>query len=494
MQQLSADDAQFLFLETENNLGYITSVCIYDPATAVGGRVSYDDFVSHLQGRLHLSKLFTQRVQRVPMDFDFPYWVTDEYFDYEAHVSYSLLPKPGSWQTFCDMVGRFHSQRLNMQRPLWEMRMIDGLDQLPGYPPGSYAIVTKVHHCAIDGASGVRFLLAISDADAQGTPILPVIEAEPKINKPVSMISMLSKAYENNATSPVRMADSILNAFPSLYPMVKKAITGRKEDVKGDFKVPHTRFNRPTSPHKVFDSYTVDMKDLRAIRGCVSAASSNDVVLAVCSGALRRYLLHHDDLPAQSLVAWAPINARPKRNRIDDSKEGGNHLEAMTVSLFTTEPCPQKRLEAISEFSKESKEGKSGASVRVVTSLSKQFPGFTLAIASRLVAKAGLAEKMCNVFVSNISGPKRPIYMNGAKCIGMHGMAPLSDGMGLFIATPSYNRRLSFSITSTREIVPDLNFLMQCFRDSFNELLLLAQTDSQSATKGGEPQLLRVKN
>lgn len=493
MQQLSADDAQFLFLETENNLGYITSVCIYDPSTAAGGRVSYDDFVNHLRGRIHLSKLFTQRIQRVPMDLDFPYWVTDEHFDYEAHVSYSVLPKPGSWQAFCDMVGRFHSQRLNMQRPLWEMKMIDGLGQLPGYPEGCYAIVTKIHHCAIDGASGVRFLLAISDADAQGTPILRATESEPAINKPVGIITMLSKAYENNATSPVRMADSFVNAFPSLYPMVKKVMTGNKEGAKGDFKVPATRFNRPTSPHKVFDSYSVEMRDIRAIRGCVSGATSNDVVLAVCSGALRRYLQHHDDLPAQDLIAWAPINARPKRNRIDDSKEGGNHLEAMTVSLFTTESCPRKRLESISEFSKESKEGRSGASVRVVTSLSKQFPGFTLAMASRLVAKAGLADKMCNVFVSNVSGPKRPIYMNGAKCIGMHGMAPLSDGMGLFIATPSYNRRLSFSITSTREILPDLKFLMQCFRQSFDELLLLAQTSSQVATKGDESEPFRVK-
>ncbi len=478
IQQLSADDAQFLYLETGKNLGYITSVCIYDPASAVGGKVSYDDFLRHLQGRLHFSKIFTRRLQRVPMDLDFPYWVADKDFDFHAHVSYARLPRGASWRKFCDMIGRYHSEPLDMERPPWGIKMIDGLGQLEGFPPGCYAIVTKVHHCAIDGASGVRFLLAISDADASGKPILRNLEPQSSAETKVDLFTMVSNAYGNNLSSPWRMADTLLSAVPTIFPMVRRMMWSGQPDE--NLNVPLTRFNQKTSPYKVFEQMTVAVADLRRIKRCVDGATVNDVALAVCSGALRRYLLHHQELPSQPLVAWTPINARPKRSR-SGGDDGGNHLAAMTVNLFTGERDPLRRLTAISAFTHEAKQGKTGASVRVVTSLTKQFPGFTLALASRLVARSKLADKICNVFVSSVPGPTRPMYMNGAKCINVYGMAPLADGMGLFIATPTYNHKLSFSITSTNEILPDIQFFMDCMQKSFAELLALVEIDEHDA-------------
>ncbi|WP_254305434.1 WS/DGAT domain-containing protein [Sphingopyxis sp. BSNA05] len=193
----------------------------------------------------------------------------------------------------------------------------------------------------------------------------------------------------------------------------------------------------------------------------------NDVVLAICSGALRHYLTKHKELPEESLVAVAPVNAR---SRSGDESNPGNNISAMTIKIWSNIADPLERLAAIRDTTRETKAAKSGLSARIMTDLSKHIPGVTMAGVSRILTDERFAPKMSNLMVSNVPGPQIQLYMNGAKLTHQYGLAPLAHGMGLFIATPSYNGTISFSIISDRKIMPDVEFFRECLQKAFNEL------------------------
>jgi diacylglycerol O-acyltransferase len=468
MQQLSAQDAQFLYMESEENLIHVTAVYVYDPSTAPDGKVRFKDIIRHVESRLDASPIFTRRLVHVPFDLDYPYWAEDEHFDIEFHIRHGRLPEPGDWRQFCIHMARYHSRPMSMRRPPWEMYVVEGLDNVDGFPPGSYAIAIKIHHAAVDGASAIKFFGALSDIDASGTPAFQA-EAIEHARKP-SLSQMFSRAIFHNVTSPVRMFDTVLRNAPTLYQAFQNQF--RPDDDGAG--VPDTRFNVPVSAHKMFDAAVFDLADFKTIRQAVDAATINDVVLAVSSGALRRYLQHHGELPDRSLVAWVPINARPRQDAAADPGNGGNRITAMTTRIFTDIDNPLTRLREIAKTTRLSKEAKSGLSARLMTDLTQHVPAATQVLAGRLVLRAGMAPKVCNLFISNVPGPQTAMYMHGAKILHTYGMAPLANGMGLFIATPSYNGEISFSITSTREIMPDIDFFTECLRASLADLLQAA--------------------
>ena len=161
MQQLSGQDASFIYSERPHAPTHITSISIYDPSTAPGGSVTFKGILAHLEARLHLARAFRQKVVRVPADLDHPYWVEDEEFDLEYHVRHIALPKPGDWRQFCIQAARLHARPLDLSKPLWELYVIEGLDKVDGVPKGGFAFVLKIHHAAVDGKSGVEMITAI---------------------------------------------------------------------------------------------------------------------------------------------------------------------------------------------------------------------------------------------------------------------------------------------------------------------------------------------
>jgi len=261
------------------------------------------------------------------------------------------------------------------------------------------------------------------------------------------------------------MIDAVMRSAPSIYKLAQNAISIRKEE---KYRVPETRFNGPVSASKMFDGVQIPLDDLKAIRLLVPGCTINDVILAVCGGALRKYLKHHGELPDDSLLAWVPINAR--RKAVKGGGAGGNHVTAMTSLIYTNIANPVERLQRVMAATQRSKAAQSGVSARVMTDLSKHVPAATQVLASRLVLRTGVAARLCNLFISNVPGPQVPLYMNGALQVGLFGLAPLSDGMGLFIAAPSYNGKVSFSVTSTREVMPDIQFFITCLTKSLEEL------------------------
>ncbi|HSG58804.1 MAG TPA: wax ester/triacylglycerol synthase family O-acyltransferase [Woeseiaceae bacterium] len=458
MDQLSPQDAQFLYLESEDNLTHLTSISIFDQSTVPDGKVvRFKDILAHVENRLHMSPMFKRRLVRVPLELDFPYWVDDEHFDLECHVRHSRLPEPGDWRQFCIYMARYHSRPLDMNRPLWEMYIIEGLDNVDWLPKGSYAIATKIHHAAADGKALMDFFAAMADIDNKGTPAVPLDTARLRRSPMPSLLDMAVRAAWHTVRSPIGMTDAVMRSLPSVYHAAQNTLSAQREN---RYEVPHTRFNGSVSPHKMFGAKAFRLDDFKAVRPAVEGCTINDVILAVCGGALRRYLQHHGELPDDSLLAWVPINARQVNSVNPDSP--GNKVTSMTAPIFTDVADPIERLGCIYSATRLSKEAKSGISARLMTDLSQHVPAATQVLAGRLVLRAGMASRTCNLFISNVPGPQVPLYMNGALQVGAYGLAPLVNGMGLFIATPSYNGEITFNVTSTREIVPDMEFFIDC--------------------------------
>jgi len=491
MQQLSAQDAQFLYLETAHNLTHVTAVSIYDPSTVPGGRtVRFRDILAHVEERLRYNPLLTRRLLRLPLELDYPYWVDDDYFDLEYHVSHSRLPAPGDWRRFCIHMARYHSRPLDMNRPPWEMYVVEGLDHVPGLPAGSYAIATKVHHATGDGTSLTRFFASLADADPEGTPAVPLEEPSGEDAATPSMLTLARRALGNNLRSPLRLAGGLLHAAPGLLRSAEESVRRRGAAAdKSRVPVPPTRFNVPVSPHKAFGACFAPLDALRAVREQVPGATVNDVVLVICAGALRRYLEHHGELPRESLVAWVPVNARARDG--DAGAGSGNQISAMTTRIFTDEKDPVRRLRKLHRATVRSKAARAGVSARVLTDLTRHVPAATQVLASRLALQSGVTARLCNVFISNVPGPQAPLYMNGARVVHHLGLAPLANGMGLFIATPSYNGEIAFNVISTREILPDIEFFMDCIEASLAEYRSLPVPGRRSAKRAVKKGVVR---
>lgn len=464
LKQLSAQDAQFLYTQTANNLTHIMGVYIYDPSTAPGGFVRFKDIIRHVESRVDTSPLFKRRLHRLPFDMDHPYWVEDEHFDIEAHMSHARLPEPGDWRQFCIAVARWFSKPMDMNRPLWDIYVIEGLDRIPGIPKGSFAMLHRVHHAAVDGASGAHAFIAMSDIDAKGTPAIAEPPPVEELGKTPSGAEAVSRAWSASMQSPVKFMNALMKMSPAIVASARKSIS------EGGMTagVPETRFNVPVGPHKMFDATTVALTDVAEIRRKVPGATVNDVVLTTVGGALRKYLQKHKELPKESLVAVAPINLRGKGGK---ASTPGNQVSAMSVPVRTDIADPLERLAAIRDYTVEAKEAKAGVSARIMTDLSQHIPGATMAAVARLVTSERFAVRGTNLFISNVPGAQVPLYLAGAQLVQQHGMAPLANNMGLFVATPSYNGRIAFSLISERAVMPDIAFFRECIDESFADLM-----------------------
>jgi WS/DGAT/MGAT family acyltransferase len=257
-------------------------------------------------------------------------------------------------------------------------------------------------------------------------------------------------------------------------------------EITPDNDVPDTRFNAEVTPHRVFEGQTFDLQQLAAIRRAVAGATVNDVVLAICGGALRQYLLDKGELPDESLVAMAPVNTRSA------AEEGvaGNVLAMMFVPIHSDVADPLARLRAITEATTNTKETRNAIAARQMTDLTQHIPSATTALAGRLITGLGLghrAIRVCNCTITNVPGPQQPLYFNGAKLLKMTGCAPIVDGMGLIITAISYNGEIVFAFTGCREMIPDPEKLSAYSVKSFKALQKAASAELGKTTAKAKP-------
>jgi WS/DGAT/MGAT family acyltransferase len=487
MRQLRGDDAIFLYADTGHSNANITLINIYDPSTAPGGRIRFKELLRHIEGRLHLSPVFRQKLLRVPLELDYPYWVEDERFDLEYHVRHVALPQPGDWRQFCIQASRIHARALDVSRPLWEVYLVEGLDSFLDLPDDSFALLTKVHHSAIDIVGGAEITTLLHDTTPDSPPPDP---PEPWFPQSApGATSLLLRALVHNVVQPFEMAGPLMRTFRRLGPVVLGAIS---DAFLHPERQPITRFNAEVSPHRVFETRRFLLDEFREIRGLVDGATINDVVLAVCGGALRRYLLAHDELPPASLVAIAPISIRNADTSVQSSR-----VSMLRVPLGTDIEDPAERLRHVQAHTSNADEMEHAVGARELTDLSQHAPARTLATTARLLSGAALGvgqhAPLANCTVTNVPGPAVPLYLNGARMTYFSAIMPITDGMGLVFAVTSHEGRIVISPTSCRELVPEPELLAQCIRDEFQAFLTAARRRPAKKPSRGKRDAARRK-
>ncbi|MDH3678907.1 MAG: wax ester/triacylglycerol synthase family O-acyltransferase [Acidimicrobiia bacterium] len=474
MKQLSGHDASFLYNETPNQPMHVGSVMIYDPSTAPNGKVRFKEILAHIENRIHTADLFRKRLESVPMNLDHPWWVDDRNFDVEYHVRHVALPKPGDWRQLCIQAARLHARPLDHTRPLWEFTVVEGLDAVDGLPPGSFAIVSKIHHACVDGVSGDQLNSAIHDIDPAGDENDAPLPWTPE--QPPNMGDLLARAWVRNAREPWRFGRLVARTIPAMG-RGARATRGLPTPPVSPGGAPRTRFNGTIGPHRVFESVDLELASIKKIREAVPGATVNDVVLTIVGGAMRQYLLDHDGLPNESLTAMAPISARPKGGASNGDGGQGNRVSAMFVSLCTDVAGPRHRLEAVHQSTQASKALTNAVGADLLADYAQFTPSMLAGAGARLSSSLGMANRIdpaYNTVVSNVPGPQEPLYMNGARVVAMHGLAPIHDGVGLFHGVYSYCGRVFVSATACRDMLHDPAAYADALRFSYDELLVAA--------------------
>ncbi|HEX3823367.1 MAG TPA: wax ester/triacylglycerol synthase family O-acyltransferase [Mycobacteriales bacterium] len=473
MQQLTGLDAAFLAIETPAMYGHVGSVCILDPASAETP-ITLASLTDLIEARLHLIPPFRRRLVDVPLGLDQPYWIEDPDFDIEYHVRELALPAPGDDQQLAEQAARLHARHLDRRRPLWELYLIHGLAN------DRVAIYTKVHHAAIDGVSGNDILSAVLDITPEGREddedIPPrVVESEP------SAISMLARSAWSLAGNPVRGARltySLARSLPLLaaspgrprLPVIDRLL-GRDANVilsSAGLRAPSTPFNKPIGPHRRWAFRTVPFEDVRAVKNA-SGTTINDVVMALCAGALRRYLDDHDALPDAPLVAAVPVSVRTEEQK----GAGGNRVSSIIAALPTSIDDPAERLEATHEAMRAAKEQHGAMPADLLTDVAQFAMPALAGQAARLSARLRLLERInpFNLIISNVPGPNIPLYYAGAKLLQYYPLSAIADGQGLNITVMSYGGGMHFGLIADRDLVPDLDLLAGFLVDELKVLV-----------------------
>lgn len=462
-QQLSGQDAAFLYLETPNAPLHIGSVVIYDQSGAQGGVITFKQVLAAVEDRLRFARCFRQKLVSVPLGLDHPYWVEDPGFDLEFHIRHLALPKPGDWRQLCIQTARLMSRPLDMRKPLWELTVIEGLDAVEHLPPGCFAVVSKIHHAAVDGVSGAEIFAALHDLEPGETR--PGVDTWRSERDP-AVVELLARAAVNNVTRPVRLAGVAGRAVPGLGSAARRI---QRDELTAPGTAPKTPFGARVSPHRVFEGRAFDLADVKQIRKSVEGATVNDVILTIVGGGLRSYLLSRGELPDASLVAMAPVSVRA------EGEEGtaGNRVSAIFPKLRTDIEDPLERLRAVHEATSDSKELNSAIGARTLADFQTFGPMRLAGRAARLYSRSGLLARAglpFNCVVTNVPGPPFPLYFGDAKVVALYGLGPIMDGMGLIHPVFSYLDTITISFTSDRAMIPDPAVYADCLERSFDEL------------------------
>jgi len=470
VQQLTGLDAAFLALETANTTGHVGGVCVLDPKEAPQP-LTLALLTDVLGERLPLVPVLRRRLLNVPLGLDQPYWVDDPDFDIEYHIRELALPRPGSDAQLAEQVARLHARPLDRSRPLWEIYLITGLRKRRA------AVYTKIHHSAIDGASGAELLTVLLDLTPEGRELPPAEPFTP--GRPLGPLALAGLAAARLAWRPVetvRMTNEILRVVPTLAPTISRFVGGMLGLNRGDGEViattpgraPTTPFNGPVTQHRRVAFRSVDLDTVKTIKNALGI-SVNDVVMAMCAGALRRWLTEHDALPEQPLIAMIPVSIR------DPASNGalGNKISAMLATLPTNVGDPLSRLDIVHAATKLAKSQQAAIPQGLVDKVSDFAPPALTARAARVVFATGLLHRLppFNLTISNVPGPNIPVYLCGAKLLAHYPVSVITDGQGLNITVVGYLGRLHFGLTACRELVPDIDVLAGYLADELEILL-----------------------
>ena len=462
--RLNAVDASFLAQESQNAHMHIGAVMVFE-----GPPPPFEDVADHVRGRLHLVPRYRQKLAVPPLETGRPLWIDDPSFNLEYHLRHTALPSPGSEEQLRALAARIHSQRLDRTKPLWELWLVQGLDD------GSFALISKTHHALVDGVAGVDLATVLFDVEPAPPPVPH--EGEPWVpQREPGGVALAARGVREVIEWPFSLAGRAVRAAArpttSLH-VAREAVEGVAEVAwAGLNPAPATPLNVPIGPHRRLVLIRNELSDFKTIKNAFGG-TVNDVVLTVVAGGLRRWLrsrgVRTEGLELRALV---PVSIRGT----DERGHMGNRLAVMRGPLPVYVEDPVARLQVVRQAMDGLKESKQAVGAEVLTSVQNLAPPTVLAQASRI----NFSTRLFNLLVTNVPGPQFPLYVQGRELRDLFPVAFLPRDHALAVAIMSYNGGMDFGLLGDYDAMPDLDELGTMFEEARDELLEAARRHSSN--------------
>jgi diacylglycerol O-acyltransferase len=457
MQRLGPQDASFLYLETPSVHQHVGGLAIVDPSARTDGVLGYEHLVEVVSSRLHLAPRFRQKVLFPPLAAARPVWVDDTDFDLSFHMRRAALPTPGGRQQLIDHVQRVISRPLDRTKPLWELYLIEGMED------GLAAILTKVHHAMVDGMAAIDLASAVYDFTPSPELLTPPPwepETEPSRGR------LLRDGLLEQMTNPVETVADVARraiAAPSvLGRQVGAIVDGVREFLGGGLLAPPSPLNRKVGPNRRFGMMEAPVQPFKEVKN-VLGGTVNDVVLTVVAGGMYRLFRHRRE-PTRNRVlrTMVPVSIRTR----DQLSALGNRVSSIFVDLPIGPMGEKRRLALIRDRTRHLKDSNQAVGAEFLMSVGSWAPPTIHAMAARLASRT----RLINLVVSNVPGPQMPMYIAGARLLAQYPIMPIAETMGLSIAVTSLAGTMAFGFTADWDTLPDIEFLTQACEDSLGGL------------------------
>jgi len=469
-ERLSQLDNSFLVYEDPNAPLHVAVTQIFEagPLRAPGGGIDLARIEDYVLSRLPRIPRYRQRLARTPLE-GHPIWIDDPHFNVRYHLRHARLPKPGDERLLKRTAGRILSQHLDRGKPLWEMWVIEGLEG------DRFAIVSKTHHCMIDGVSGTELLRELLTQE-------PVEKVEPpaawRPRPPPGAAALARDEIARALRAPAEAAGALWGVARdrdgARGRLAERARALGRLLASGAPDASATSLNQPIGPHRRVDWLTMDLGAIRRVRKALGG-TVNDVVLATVAGAVRRFLGvdRGEDVDVLDFRAMAPVSTRAA----GESGALGNRVAAWIVRLPVDEPDPRRRLERVCEATAELKRTRQALGAEALVQVGEWTGAVGLSLASRFIH----ASQPFNIVVTNVPGPREQLYLLGAPMLEAHPMVPLLASFSTGIALLSYRDALSWGFTADWDLVPDLHGLVRAVEHSFRRLCEAAECSAADA-------------
>jgi WS/DGAT/MGAT family acyltransferase len=476
MQHLSAVDGAFLHLESAEMPMHVGSLHRYQLPEGFEGSW-YEAVKLHLSRRMHLAPVFTRKLALMPFDLANPVWIEDEDVDLDYHIRHTVLPAPGTQAQLEALAARLHSSLLDRSRPLWEFYVIEGMAD------GTLGFYAKVHHAAVDGQAGV----ALGNSMLDVTPV-PRVVKPPRLRRShryqLGVAELLGAAISNTARQALMIGKLLRPLAQAAVSSARQSWSERRGRAVGElakggmFKfAPATPFNASITNQRAFACLSLPLAEAKSL-GKLHGASINDVVLWLCSTALRGYLKESRELPDATLVAGVPVSLRAAG---DTSMN--NQVTMSLVDLATNEADPLQRLKLIQVSTRSMKNQMGAFGSLIPTDFPSLGAPWLLSGLASLYGRSGLADRLriVNVAISNVPGVQVPLYLAGAKMLDYYPVSIAAHGVALNITVQSYMGQLCFGLIACRRAVPDVRDITVQMQRAFEQFAKLPLPDAAAA-------------
>jgi diacylglycerol O-acyltransferase len=452
-------DASFLHQEGPNSHMHIGGLTIVE-----GPAPSMEEFLEQIRRRLHLVPRYRHKLAFTALDSGRPVWIDDPSFNLEYHIRHTALPTPGRWEQLCGLTARIFSQQLDRSKPLWEMWLIEGLED------DRFALITKTHHSLIDGIAGVDLATVLFDLSPDPPPIRHSGRAWQPHPEP-GMPELVTAGLRGAVRAGLELAEGTIDALA--HP--EHALTRAKEAAEGVGEIvwaglnpaPETPLNVPIGPHRRFFGIDANLDDFKTVKNAFGG-TVNDVVLAVVTGALRTFLISRGRRTAGvEMRALVPVSVRVE----DEHSQGGNRIVVMRGPLPVYIADPVQRLRFVSHAMDGLKESKQALGAEVIAGAQNFAPPTILAQASRL----NFSTRLFNLIVTNVPGPQFPLYVLGREMLEAYPVAFLPENHALAIGIMSYNGQMNFGLLGDFDALPDINVISDNIAQELATLVSLAR-------------------